>query len=140
MRRSPILALALAAGIALAACGGAVSPTPARVTTPTATAVPTDAPTAGPTAGPTAAPAGATQVDIRGFAFAPATVTVSVGGTVDWTNGDPASHTVTFNDGSQSSGTLAKGQAFKRTFDTAGTFTYHCLIHPSMTGTVEVKG
>ncbi len=136
MRRSPILALVIAAGFAVAACGGAASPTPTPATTPRATA----GPTAGTTAGLTAAPAGATQVDIRGFAFAPATVTVAVGGTVSWVNGDTASHTVVFDDGSPSSGTLATGQAFKRTFDTAGTFTYHCSIHPSMTGTVIVKG
>jgi plastocyanin len=45
---------------------------------------------------------------------------------------------VTADDGSFGSGTLAQDAAFTRAFPIAGTFAYHCAIHPSMTGTVVV--
>jgi plastocyanin len=45
---------------------------------------------------------------------------------------------VTADDGSFASGTLAQDAAFTRAFPTAGTFAYHCAIHPSMIGTVVV--
>jgi plastocyanin len=75
---------------------------------------------------------------IAGFAFHPASVTVTAGDTIAWTNEDPASHTVTADDGSFDTGTLAKGTSGSHTFATAGTFAYHCTIHPTMTGTVTV--
>jgi plastocyanin len=37
------------------------------------------------------------------------------------------------------SGTLANGAAYQFTFTQPGTFTYHCTIHPSMTGTIIVQ-
>lgn len=77
-------------------------------------------------------------VTIQGFAFNPGTITVSVGTTITWTNEDAAPHTVTSNDGAFSSGTLGKGQSFVFTFASAGTFNYHCSIHPSMTASIVV--
>ena len=79
------------------------------------------------------------QVTIADFSFDPATVTISVGETVTWTNNGPHNHTVTADDGSFDSGDLAPGDAFANVFDTAGTFTYHCANHPDrMQGTVMV--
>lgn len=78
-------------------------------------------------------------VKIAGFAFAPSTVTVKVGDSVQWTNGDGASHTATADDGSWDTGTIAGGTAKALTFDTAGTFAYHCTIHSSMHGTLVVE-
>jgi plastocyanin len=105
-----------------------------------------DQPSAGATQAPaTAAPAttgqggpsgSAESVAISGFAFAPASISVAVGTTVTWTNDDAATHTVTAAGGTFDSGNLSRGQTFSRTFDAAGTFTYQCSIHPSMTGTV----
>jgi plastocyanin len=43
------------------------------------------------------------------------------------------------DNGEFSSSLLAKGATFSFTFDTAGTYGYHCSIHPSMTGTVVVQ-
>lgn len=85
----------------------------------------------------------ANQVNIVGqngrYAFDPATLTVKKGTQVVWTNTSDASHTVTSDTGVfQSPGTLATNQTYQFTFATAGTFTYHCDIHPYMTGTIVV--
>jgi plastocyanin len=77
-------------------------------------------------------------VDIAGFAFSPATVTVAVGDTVTWTNGDAVNHTATADDASFNTGTIAAGSSRSATFSTAGTFAYHCSIHPAMTATIVV--
>jgi plastocyanin len=79
-------------------------------------------------------------VSIVDFAFQPASVEIATGGTVTWTNTGQAPHTVTADDGSFDSGTLSPGATFSQTFATAGTFTYHCNIHPQMTATVIVGG
>jgi plastocyanin len=55
---------------------------------------------------------------------------------VRWTNNDSAAHTSTADDGAWSSGSIAAGGTFTATFPTAGTFHYHCAIHPGMIGTV----
>jgi plastocyanin len=82
--------------------------------------------------------AGNTAVSIKGFAFDPTSVDVKVGDTVAWTNEDSAAHNVV-GDGGISSGDLAQGDTYSKTFDTAGTYAYKCAIHPTMTGTVVVK-
>jgi plastocyanin len=87
----------------------------------------------------TAAVAVDPSVTISGFSFQPASLEVGVGTTVRWDNQDPAAHTVTASDGAFDSGSLASGEAFEHTFDTAGTFAYACAIHPSMLGTVIVS-
>ena len=80
----------------------------------------------------------AAKVDIVDFAYDPVDVTVSVGGTVEWTNSDAAPHTATADDDSFDTGSLDKGDAAKVTFDQAGTFTYICTFHPFMNATVSV--
>jgi plastocyanin len=88
----------------------------------------------------TSAPASSgNTVTISGFAFDPATITIKVGGTVTWTNQDSVVHTVVADDKSWSSDNMAKGASYSHTFDTAGTFTYICGVHPSMQGTVIVQ-
>lgn len=77
-------------------------------------------------------------VSIRNFAFNPAVVDISKGAKVTWTNEDSAPHTVT-SEGSFDSGTLSKGQSFSYVFDKAGTFSYKCSVHPSMSGKVVVS-
>ena len=83
-------------------------------------------------------PANGNQVAIDGFAFAPATLTVSAGTTVTWTNRDEEPHTVAASDGSFHSPGMGTGATFTHTFATAGTFDYVCSIHPMMRGTVVV--
>jgi plastocyanin len=79
-----------------------------------------------------------TAVSIVDFAFQPASIEVAVGSTVTWTNTGAATHTVTADDGAFDSGRLGSGATFSQTFATPGTFTYHCEIHPQMTGTIVV--
>ena len=55
-----------------------------------------------------------------------------------WTNADSTQHTATAGDGSFDSGTLAQGETFSQTFETAGTFDYICKIHPNMKATITV--
>jgi plastocyanin len=80
------------------------------------------------------------SVTIENFAFSPASITVKAGTTVTWTNKDSATHTVTETDSQTgpNSGDLATGKSYSFKFDTAGTYKYHCSIHPDMTGTVTV--
>jgi plastocyanin len=78
-------------------------------------------------------------VDIAGFAFSPGSVTVAVGDTVTWSNADAQNHTATANDDSFDTGTIGGGTSKSVTLSTAGTFAYHCKIHPSMTGTIVVQ-
>jgi plastocyanin len=74
----------------------------------------------------------AATVAIQNFAFVPATVNIKVGNSVTWTNMDTAPHTATDLANAFDSGSLATGETFNFTFNTAGTYTYHCLIHSMM--------
>jgi len=68
--------------------------------------------------------------------------TVNAGDTVTWTNMAAATtHTVTQCDssfttcppsGGFDAGNLSPGQSFSQTFNTPGTFEYHCNFHPTM--------
>jgi plastocyanin len=87
-------------------------------------------------------------VSITNDAFTPASRTVAVGSNVSWvwntctgdvygTGQQCASHNVTFDDG-VASPTQNQG-SFDRAFTAAGTYTYHCTVHPAMTGTITVQ-
>ena len=76
----------------------------------------------------------------------PSSVTIKVGGAVTWVFQQTA-HTVTFDtptppgtpaDIGTASAPYVNTQA-SRTFSTAGTFHFHCVIHPGMTGVVHVE-
>lgn len=82
---------------------------------------------------------GATHtVDIVDFAFSPATLTITAGDTVTWTNLDAIEHTATSTSGAFDSGLLGQGQSFSLTFTTPGTYDYLCTPHPTMTGQIVV--
>ncbi len=82
----------------------------------------------------------ANAVSIKDMAFTPADITVKQGATVSWTNNDSIAHTVTETDGQTGpdSSSVDPGATYSFTFTKAGTYHYHCSIHPSMTGTVTV--
>jgi amicyanin len=89
-----------------------------------------------------AAAAKTSQVMIMNMAFSPATLDVSVGDTVTWTNMDEAPHNVIVTSGPVkfSSPTLQKGQKYSFTFTKAGTYDYYCSIHPNMKASVTAAG
>lgn len=80
-----------------------------------------------------------TAATIVNFSFQPNPIVVTVGTTVTWTNQDSAPHTATSDTGAFTTVTLQKGQSGSVTFNQAGTFPYHCSIHPNMKGTVIVQ-
>jgi 3',5'-cyclic-AMP phosphodiesterase len=81
-----------------------------------------------------------TEVAIDNFSFSPNTVTLSVGGTVTWTNHDNVQHVVSSADNQFKKSPLLKtGQSFSHTFAATGIYSYFCSIHPRMTGKIIVK-
>ncbi len=72
-------------------------------------------------------------------AFSPNPIIVKVGDSVTWVNNDSTTHTSVANGGAWASGNIAPGGSFKATMTAAGTFPYHCNIHPGMVGTVTVQ-
>jgi plastocyanin len=96
------------------------------------------APATDPAATGDAASDGA-EIVISGFAFSE-DITVPVGTTVIVRNEDGAPHTFTADDGSFDSGNIDGGATFEMTFSEAGTFAFHCNVHPAMTGTITVTG
>lgn len=106
-----------------------------------ATTAPTPAPTAAdrPTK-PAATPATSPLVSIADFAFRPVRLTIERGDSVTWRNDDGAPHGLQFDDRSAADDLLFPGKTFSRRFDTAGSFDYHCSVHPYMAGTIVVSG
>src|SRR5690349_13630245 len=125
---------AAGAGLLLAACGAR-----APASQPPLAAAPAPPPAAASARVEAAPPTDARPVEIKDFAFAPATLTIPRGATVSWLNRDAEPHTVVANDGAFKSSALDTDDRFSRRFDAAGTFPYHCSIHPHMTGTVVVQ-
>ena len=91
-----------------------------------------------PSAGATGQQTATTTVSIQDFFFSPANVSVPAGTTVTWVNEGNVPHTVTSDDGQFDSGVLMPGDSYTVMFKGQGTITYHCSIHPSMTGSVTV--
>ena len=118
--------------LAIGCSGSYSSPTPAPSPTPS----PVPPAPSGPSATVTI-PRGAEALGRN--AYNPAELTVAVGATVTWTNTDVVSHTSTSDATGWNSGIIAPGGQFSFTFPTAGTFSYHCAIHPGMVGTVVAR-
>ncbi|HJQ96002.1 MAG TPA: cupredoxin family copper-binding protein [Acidimicrobiia bacterium] len=76
---------------------------------------------------------------IENFKFVPDSVTIDVGDSITWTNGDPVGHNVQARDGSFRTPLFLSDNSATVTFDTAGTFAYFCGAHPEMVGTVIVE-
>jgi len=87
-----------------------------------------------------AAPAQArtTTVAVENFGFSPSTVTVAQGGTVTWQFKDSVEHTSTSNQRFWNSAPKGAGEKYVVVLTSAGTFGYHCRIHPDMTGRIRV--
>jgi len=133
------LAIPIAILIAgLVVLGGCSSSTP--TTTPTTTPKTTPKTTPGTTPSTSSTTTSGASVKIIDFAFQPSTLTVSVGQEITWTNDGAVPHTVTADNGSFDSGQLQPGAQYKHSFSAAGTYAYHCSVHPTqMTATVIVQ-
>ena len=77
--------------------------------------------------------------------FIPSSVSIMKGDTVVWSNHDSAAHTVTSGSpadgpsGMFDSSLLIGGKSFEHTFDSSGSVDYFCMVHPWMTGSVQVS-
>src|SRR5262245_1052411 len=114
------------------ACGSSSSSSPAS---PSPSMPPS--PVVGGSSSSVTIPSGASTLGNR--AFAPDDLAIAVGTTVTWTNSDSVAHTSTSDGSGWNSGTITPGGRFSFAFQTAGTFPYHCAIHPGMIGTIVVR-
>ncbi|HTE84030.1 MAG TPA: cupredoxin domain-containing protein, partial [Dehalococcoidia bacterium] len=152
MRRLQITGLILVSLAALAVCGPtgyrlAAAAPPSGALAPIIEQMPYTSPYRAPVTSP--APSTGTGsavvsqtgniVRIADFAFNPPSISVPAGTTVTWTNAGPSTHTTTADNGAWNSGPLRPGASFVQSFMSPGTFTYHCMIHPAMTGSIMVS-
>ena len=97
----------------------------------------------GASATPGATGAKQTNVAIKGFAFSPATITVTKGTKVTFSNQDSTTHTVTSGANRVKDGTfdaqISGGNETQIAFDQTGTFAYFCQFHQGMVATVIVN-
>lgn len=144
-----ILIAACATALLLTGCGGSTGNT---------------APKQQPVGWFVQAGASAQNEAVQALQFYPATITIDAGDSITWTYPAGEPHTVTFlgpkasppppsdpsvpapaggstYDGTTytSSGFLLGGKSYTLTFPKAGTYTYYCLIHGEMVGTVVVQ-
>ena len=86
------------------------------------------------------APAATGAIAIKDFAFEPATLTVTAGSKVVWTNRDEEPHLIVSADGQfHKSQALDTDDSYAAVFSNPGTYTYFCSIHPHMVGRIIVK-
>jgi plastocyanin len=77
------------------------------------------------------------DLTIKDFAFHPACFSVSAGSTISVNNQDTTTHTFT-SDGTDVNVSVDAGTTQTATAPAAGTYPFHCSIHPTMTGTFIV--
>ncbi|MGH7527673.1 MAG: cupredoxin domain-containing protein [Gemmatimonadales bacterium] len=78
-------------------------------------------------------------VEIRGFAFAPATLELPAGDTVVWINHDVVPHTATREGGEWDSGSLGAEQVWRLVVTGKDSQPYYCAFHPTMRGVLMVR-
>jgi len=134
--RSIVRGLAtLSTVFALAAC----SSNSAATSAPAATSGP---PAATAAAAPCADSTGATTVEATVVDFTwSQPINARVGDVITWTNDDAAAHKVGLDDGSCAMTANIAGGGGKRSlvFTVAGTFAFHCTLHPTMKGTITIS-
>ena len=80
-----------------------------------------------------------TGVNIEFSDYRPSRLDVLPGETVTWTNVSQRTHTVTADKGLFDSGEVRGGRSFAFRFDAEGSYAYHCTIHPSIAGEIDVR-
>jgi plastocyanin len=119
--------------VALAAVGGPVAGCGGSDSSPSA------APSSGSTQQAKSS-AGSGSITITDFKFTPASLTVDRGVRVTVANGGGTAHTATADDGkSFDTGDVDPGASATLTVPKAGSYPYHCNIHPFMHGTLVVR-
>jgi plastocyanin len=84
--------------------------------------------------------AGTVQVSIVDFGFNPSSITAKVGDVIAFTNTGAVAHTATLDDGSCKTPNIDPTKSDGLTFTAAGTYPFHCSIHPTtMKGTIVVS-
>jgi plastocyanin len=126
-----VLVLVASGTVLLAACGGGSNADTEKKAGP-GTATPT-----------IASDSDTARVSIVGnngtYYFNPPTLTIPKGTTVIWINMSNAPHPINSDTAAFSSpGSLLQSDTFQMAFTTAGTYPYHCGLHPYMTGTITV--
>jgi plastocyanin len=86
------------------------------------------------------APAATANVLIKRTGFSPGTVTINEDDSVTWRNTDTIDHQIVANGGSFASAILGAGKTYTHAFRSGGTFRYHDALHPSLRGTIVVRG
>lgn len=128
-----LLGICIALTVAIAGCSGG-DKTPSN---DTGTVPPAESGN-GSDSGSGEAPGGVGLTVVEsGFAFSPATLEVAVGDTVTFINEDSSPHIVKIDGRELES--QSQGDSVTWTAEKSGSFPYVCTIHPSMTGTIEVK-
>ncbi len=138
--RLAAIATALLMTLFLAACGGGGGTTPPAASEPAASEPAASEPASSAAAG-ACAPSTKTAtvtVEMAEFAYEPAEATAKVGDVIAWANSDAAPHTATMDDESCATGNIPTDGTGALVFNAAGTYPYHCAIHPTMTGSVVV--
>jgi plastocyanin len=77
--------------------------------------------------------------NLTATAYSPSPLTVAVGTTVTWTNNDVATHDAKADNGGFTTPLISPGSSAAVKLSTAGSFVYHCTIHPGMVGTIVVQ-
>jgi plastocyanin len=130
---APLVALAAVAG-PIAGCGSSDSgsgDTQSGASAPAATSTAASQPDAS---------GGSGSVTISDFKFAPASLTVAPGTRVTVANKDSTAHTATADKGNSfDTGDIDPGSSATVTLAKAGSYSYHCSIHPFMHGTFVVR-
>ena len=120
----------LLAGLCLTACS---SSTPAPSPTPNPTPTPT----------PTGGAANVSMINgasnLTTTAFSPSPLNVAVGTTVTFVNNDITTHDAKADNGGFTTPFISPGSSAAVKLSTAGSFVYHCTIHPGMVGTIVVQ-
>ncbi len=78
-------------------------------------------------------------VAIRGFQYAPASITVELGDTVVWQNQDIVPHTATAEGKGLDTGSIGANASGRYVARAKGTYAYDCAFHPTMKGTLVVR-
>ena len=86
-----------------------------------------------------AEPQPSATISITATSFAPASVTITRGGTVTWHNDDQAVHAIVdASSGQDGASEIQPGATYQHTYSRPGTFIYGDSLHPQSTGTIFV--